>query len=130
MPPAATIARSPHTYVGRPSGLTQDPVFLYIPKGTKSLDLEVWDPHNRKLLQLYRGLADGKLTPAREVDISRRGTHRIELAPAEAGQLARISGNGFAFPLLYSIPAYWAKSPSELVIPRAIAEADGLKIVE
>lgn len=123
-------SRPPLTFNARPPGLTQDPAFIYIPKGTKSLDLEVWNATTRKLLQLYRGVSDKGLTPSREIDISRRGTHRIALEPGEDGNLARISGNGFWFPLLYSVPAYWAKCPAELVIPRAIAEADGLKILE
>ncbi len=123
-------ARLPHAYFSRAKGLTQDPVYIYVPKGTKSLDLEVWDSHNRKQVQLYRGVSDKGLTRAREVDISRRGTHRVLLQPEETGTLARISGNGFAFPLLYSVPSYWSKCPAELVIPRAIAEADGLTIVK
>jgi hypothetical protein len=68
--------------------------------------------------------------PSRTVDISRRGTHRVTLEPGEDGNLAKIGGNGFAFPLLYSVPSYWAKCPAELLVPRAIAEADSLKIVE
>ncbi len=123
-------SRLPHTYFTRLQGLTQDPVYIYIPKGTRSLDLEVWDAYNRKQLQLYCGVNEKGLIASREVDISRRGTHRVPLKPDETGTLARISGNGFAFPLLYSVPSYWSKCPAELVIPRAIAEADGLKFVE
>ena len=122
--------RTPHTYVSRAFGLTQDPVYVYVPKGTRSFDLEVWDSYNRKLVQLYRGLKDGRLVPSRQVDVSSRGTHRVTLEPEETGTLAQISGNGLAFPLLYSVPSYWAKCPAELVIPRAIAEADGLTIVK
>lgn len=122
--------RPPHTYFSRPRGHTQEPVHLYIPKGTKTLDLEVWDPHNKKQLYLYRGIGDKGLIPSREVDISRRGTHRIALQSGEDGQLARIGGNGFAVPVLYSVPNLWAKSAPELLIPRAIAEADGLKVAE
>ncbi len=123
-------SRPPHTYYSRARGLTQDPVYIYIPKGTRSLDLEVWDSYNRKQVQLYRGRSEKGPTVSREVDIGRRGTHRIPLKAEETGQLARISGNGFAFPLLYSVPSYWAKCPAELVIPRAIATADGLTVVE
>lgn len=122
--------RPPFSFPERPQGLTQDPVYLYLPKGTKSLDLEVWDSANKKALQLYRGQSAKGLVVSRDVDISRRGTHRVALETGEDGQLARISGNGFAFPLLYSVPSYWAKSPAELLIPRVVAEADGLKIEE
>jgi len=123
-------SRTPHTYSTRLNGLTQDPVWIYLPKGTKSLDLEVWDGFNRKQLQLYRGMNEKGLIRTRDVDISSRGTHRVTLEAGEDGNLARISGNGFAFPLLYSVPCLWAKCPAELVIPRAIAEADGLIIVD
>lgn len=126
----AFTTRPPHTYFTRAKGLTQDPVYIYIPKGTHSLDLEVWDSYNRKQVQLYLGVSEKGPRLSREVDISERGTHRISLKPEETGQLARISGNGFAFPLLYSVPGYWAKCPAELLVPRAIAEADRLTIAE
>lgn len=122
-------SRLPHTYATRLRGLTQDPVYIYIPKGTKSLDLEVWDDYKRKQLQLYRGMNEKGPIASREVDISSGGTHRVPLKPEETGTLARISGNGFAFPLLYSVPGYWSKCPAELVIPRSIAEADELTMV-
>ena len=35
--------RLPLTFLSNVAGLTQDPAWVYIPKGTKSLDLEVWD---------------------------------------------------------------------------------------
>lgn len=66
--------------------------------------------------------------PSRSIDISRRGTHRIPLEPGEDGSLARISGNGFACTLLYSVPSLWSKCPAELLIPRAIAQADDLQV--
>ena len=118
------------TFAERPRGLTQDPTYFYIPQGTKSLDLEVWDAHNRKTIQLYKGTSEKGLIKSRDVDVSRRGTHRIELQPGEAGNLARVSGNGFAFPLLYSVPQLWAKCPAELLVPRRVATADGLKLQE
>lgn len=123
-------SRSPHTYFSRLSGLTQDPAWLYVPKGTQSLDLETWDRTTRREVQLFRGQGAKGPLPSRTVDISRRGTHRVSLEAGEDGNLARISGNGFAFPLLYSVPSYWAKCPAELLVPRSIAEADGLKIVK
>lgn len=122
--------RVPHTYFDRPRGHTQEPVHLYLPKGTKTLDLEVWDSYDKKQLQLFRGIDAKGLIPSRTVDISRRGTHRITLEPGEDGNLARIGGNGFAVPVLYSVPNLWAKSAPELLIPRAIAKADGLSVLE
>jgi hypothetical protein len=70
------------------------------------------------------------LIKSRTIDIDRRGTHRITLEPGEDVQLAQISGNGFAFPLRYSVPNLWSNCPAELLVPRVIAEADGLKNVE
>lgn len=127
---AEFTTRLPHTYFSRLTGLTQDAAWLYLPKGTRSLDLETWDRTTRRELQLFRGIGPKGPLASRTVDISRRGTHRISLEPNEAGNLARISGNGFAFPLLYSVPSYWAKCPAELLVPRAIAEADGLKTTQ
>lgn len=124
------VERRPITFPGRPHGLTQDGAYIYLPKGTKTLDLEVHDAYKRKLVQFSRGPGPKGFKQSREVDVSSRGTHRIALEPGEDGQLARIVGNGFAFPLLYSVPNYWSKSPAELVIPRAIAQADGLSIVD
>lgn len=123
-------SRPPLTFFTRLTGLTQDPVWIYLPKGTKSLDLENWRSAGRKQVQLYRGMDAKGPIKSRLIDIDRRGTHRIPLEVGEDGQLAQISGNGFAFPLLYSVPGLWSKCPAELLIPRAIAESDGLKIVE
>lgn len=122
--------RTPHTFFDRPRGHTQEPVYIYLPKGCRSLDLDVWDSQNRKQVQLFRGISEKGLVPSREVDISERGIHRIALEPGEDGRLARIGGNGFSFPVLYSVPNLWAKSPAELLVPRAIAEADGLTVAE
>jgi hypothetical protein len=120
--------RAGQTYFTTAEGLTQDPTWIYIPKGTRSLDLEVWDGYNAKKLTLFKGLSAKGLTVSRQVDVSKRGTHRVELQPGEDGTLARLEGNGFAFPFLYSVPPYWAKAPAELLVPRAIAVADRLGI--
>ncbi len=74
--------RTPHTYLSRASGLTQDPVYIYVPKGTRSLDLEVWDSYNRKQVQLYRGF--------RKTDVCCHGRSTSEPRhsprPAETGR--------------------------------------------
>ena len=111
-------------------GLTQGPVYIYIPKGTKSLDMEVWDNSNVKYLQLYTSLPAKNMTPSRKVDIGAMGTHTLALQPGEDGTVAMMWGNNFNFPYLYSIPTFWAKSPAALLIPRGIAEADGLTILK
>ena len=117
-------------FVTQATGFTQPAVYIYIPKGTKSLDLEVWDHRKGKYIQFYSGLPATKPTPTRKVDVSAMATHTIKLQPGEDGTIAAISGNLFAFPYLYSVPTFWAKSPSALLIPRDIAEADGLTVLE
>lgn len=122
------------SFDGTAEGLTQSPSYIYIPKGTKTLDLEVWDSYGTKTLTLYKSpagqepesLAPSPAAIARKVDMSVRQTHRVALAPEETGAIATICGNGFAFPYLYSVPMLWAKSPGQLLVPRAIAKADGL----
>ncbi len=114
------------TFDGNAVGTTQSPTYIYIPKGTKTLDLEVWDSYNAKTVTLYTSLPPTRGSIARKVDISARRTHRIPLSPEEVGTIAAIHGNGFAFPYLYSVPMLWSKSPGQLLVPRKIAEADGL----
>ncbi|HOL35580.1 MAG TPA: hypothetical protein PKW86_06880 [bacterium] len=120
----------PFTYFQNQEGLTQHPVYFYIPKGTKSLDFEVFDTYGAKILTLYTGLFPQEKEKIRRIDISKQATYTIKLNPGEDGTIARIEGNGFAFPYFYSIPQLWAKSPAALVLPRAIAEADGWTIDE
>ena len=51
----------------------------------------------------------------------------FETKPGEDGNIAQITaGRNSQFPYLYSVPQLWAKTPSALLVPRAIAEADGL----
>lgn len=116
------------TLDGNSEGLTQRPTYIYLPKGTTSLDLEIWDSAGNKSVTLYHSLPPTRAGISRKVDISERRTHRIELKPEETGTIAELAGNGFAFPYLYSVPMLWAKSPGQLLVPRAVAEADGLTI--
>lgn len=115
-----------HTYFSTLEGLTQSGVYLYIPKGTKSFDMEVWDTYGVKSLVLHTGLPATGLTRTRTVDVGKRGTHTVALNPGEDGSIALLQGNGFSFPYLYSVPMLWAKSPSALLVPRAVAHIDGL----
>jgi len=127
---AAYRTRPPFCFTGRPSGLTQDPVSIYLPKGTPSLDLETWDATGKKSVTLHTGVTEKGLVKSRTIDIGSRGTHRIPLEPSETGHVAQIAGHGCTVPLLYSVPQVWAKCPAELLVPRAVAEADGLQIAE
>ncbi|MEU6881427.1 hypothetical protein [Streptomyces sp. NPDC046712] len=126
---SSSTGRSPHTYFKLASGLTQSPVYSYIPKGTHSLDLDVWDQSGNKKLRIYSALlSKNPSAPYRDVDISAMKTHRIPLQPGEDGTIVRISGGTFGFPYLHSMPRLWAMSPAELMVPRAIAAADGLTV--
>ena len=92
-------------------------------------DLEIYDSPGNRSVVLGKGLMYApSAIVGRKVDVGTRGTHRIALDPGEDGTVAMIEGNGFSFPYLYSIPTLWAKSPAELLVPRAIAQADGLTI--
>jgi hypothetical protein len=117
------------TFEGNAEGHTQSPSYIYIPKGTPRLDLEIWDSAGHKTLTLHNSLPPTRANLSRKVDISQRQTHRIELKPEETGTIAEFSGNGFSFPYLYSVPTLWSKAPGLLLAPRAIAEADGLTVV-
>lgn len=113
------------TYYTQAEGLTQGPAYFYIPKGTRTLDLEVWDTANKKSVTLHKD----RLSVSRKVDIGAMGVHTIALQPGEDGSIAAVEGNKFHFPFLYSVPTLWAKSPAALLVPRGIAEADGLAII-
>jgi hypothetical protein len=102
--------------------------YVYIPKGTTTLDLETWDDSPRKTIDLYTGLPSGanawKLS--RTVDIHGRGPHRIPLNAGEDGSIACMNHGGPLVPYFYSIPNIWAKQPWMLMVPKDIAQADGL----
>lgn len=119
-----------HTYNNMGEGLTQDECYIYIPKGTKSFDIEVWDNYNYKQLTFHTGLPAKGMAVSRNVEIKTRGTHRIALQPGEDGSLVAMRGAGFAMPFLYSVPMLWAKGTPALLVPRAVAKADGLTVAE
>jgi hypothetical protein len=75
-------------------------------------------------------MPDRKPAVSRKVSIGFMGVHAIALEPGEDGSLAMIHGDNFFFPFMYSVPTLWAKSPGALLVPRGIAEADGLTIVK
>jgi hypothetical protein len=99
-------------------------VYFYIPKGTKSLDVEVAGAKDRTLI-FYTGLPATGMKESRRVTLSGAGTHRVPLQPGEDGALASADGS-VGLPYLYSVPVLWARSPGALLVPRAIAKADGL----
>jgi len=116
-----------HTYLQTLRGsYGQTPACFYIPKGTKSIDLETWVALGHAKLHLHTGLPATELKRTRTVDITKVGTHSVLLQAGEDGSIAIVESGGFAFPHLYSVPILWAKTPAELLLPRSIAKADGL----
>jgi|GEM_PF-698712 len=107
------------------------PTYFYIPRGTTTLDFEVWSPASggTNTLRLYNGLQAIAANETRSININTVGTYTIALDPEETGSIAAFQhGGGLSIPFLYSVPMLWACSPSALLIPRAVAEADGLTI--
>ncbi len=99
--------------------------YVYIPKGTRSLDVEPGS--TVRSVQLYTGLPSTGLTPTRVVSIPRDVTCRITLNPGEDGSIAKFMGGLHQLqPYLYSIPNLWALAPELLLVPHDIAVADGL----
>ncbi len=128
--PATNISQG-MTFLDTQAGLTQSPTYIYIPKGTKSFDLEVWGPSgakNKKLV-LQTGLPSAGMRATRTIEVGEAGTHTISLNPGEDGTIAVLQSNGFYFPFLYSVPMLWAKSPQALLVPKSIAQADGLTVM-
>jgi hypothetical protein len=78
---------------------------------------------------LYTTLPTNGSKPARSIDITTKGTLRVPLQPGEDGTVAVLQSDGFYFPFIYSVPFLWAKSPQALLVPRAVAQADGLTII-
>jgi hypothetical protein len=121
-------ARTGFTFVGELEGLNQSGTYIYIPKGTKSLDLDTWAKGTNLSVTLHKGLPAAGMTVSRKVDVSEPGTHTIALQNGEDGSLALLESIGINFPFLHSVPGLWAKSPAALLMPRGIAQADGLTI--
>lgn len=123
----------PMTYAStRPPAAGSGKAWFYIPKGTASLDLEFAGTRDHRLT-LHAGQPGARMQVSREVTLSEQGAKRIALKAGEDGNLASIEpteGDTFYFPYLYSVPTLWARSPEALLVPRAIAEADGLTPVK
>jgi len=127
--PAVKINAHGFTFADTLSAVYQGPSWIYLPKGVKTLDLEVWRARKR-ILVLHNGLPSTGLKKTRTIDISEIGTHTVKLEPGEDGSMAMLEDGVIYFPYLYSVPMLWAKSTPALLVPREIATADGLTIVE
>jgi hypothetical protein len=134
-----TSRKSPPVLTSVSAGHIQNPGSFHIPRGTQSLNFEVWDAQGIPNANLHLHLMQrpaavnmpGSLVPSeamqsRSVAVNSTGTQVVPLQPGEDGTVGQFSMNGFAMPYLYSVPMLWAKSPIQLLVPRAVAVADGL----
>ncbi len=103
------------------------PCYFYIPKGTTRLDIEL-HRQDQGILSLYTGLPSKTWRRSRIMRVKGGQLHSIELTPEESGSVAVYEGRGF--PRIASIPQLWAKHPSALLVPAAIATADGLTPID
>jgi hypothetical protein len=110
--------------------------FFYIPRKIPSLDFEI--PVSGGALKytvsLYTGLPATGMTLHRTVSCSGIGFHRIPLQEGEAGSFAKMTCSGGAagrasFPGLYSVPQIYATGTQQVLVPRQVAQADGLTIL-
>lgn len=108
--------------------------YVYIPKGTTTFDFEALAPNGARDVQFYKraptsGSAIDHMVPfGAAVPAHDQGTHRIAVPSGCDGAIARVFKR--PVPYLYSVPMLWAKSPSQLLVPRQIAVADGLHVVQ
>ena len=124
-----TAVHEPHTYRGIALGSIPSTTFFYIPKGIQRIWLDVYGaPGTEPGLLLYKQLSP--TDPPRRVTLNEGEAQSVELEPGEAGTIAEVTTNGFQFPYLRSVPRLWAFSRSELLVPRAIAKADQLTIID
>ena len=126
---APNLARG-FTFFRTLTGHSQGPAYIYIPKGVRSMDIEVWRAGANGKLLLHTGLPATGLHLTRTIEVGTLGTHTVKLEPGEDGSIATLEGGAIYFPFLYSVPDLWAKSTSQLLVPRQIAEADGLTILK
>ena len=105
-------------------------IFVYVPRGIASFDLEMVDPGaDYEKTVTFFDAATGEAT--RTVDITAPGTHRIALMGHETGTVARVflGTSALTVPYFYSVPPLWSRSPRALLVPRAVAAVDGLTIL-
>ncbi len=105
------------------STLTPRLWYFYLPKGTRHLHLESTS-RGTITVELRKGLPGGEWSAGRRIQLRDWGVKRIALREGEDGSVAVLESK--AMPYLYSVPMLSAKTPAALLIPRAVAEADGL----
>lgn len=114
--------------------------WFYLPKGTTTLDYEHWNSNGTRTLTIYcrsgstwvqsRSFStvppDG--VPAGD-SLATIGIKKIPLTSVETASGCLASFSKVPTPYMYSAPMIWAKSKSQLMVPRVIAVRDGLTIV-
>jgi hypothetical protein len=96
---------------------------FYVPKGTREIDY-YFKSNNGGAHQFIR--PDGKLSTKVEGE---GVTAKIPVPPGMDGQVWRLSANSQTrVQWFYNIPNIVAATPKNLLVPRAVAEKDGLKI--
>jgi hypothetical protein len=131
LPAGARLAFSERLILDRQPN--NEGIWSYVPKGRTHVDLEIIDrnPGAAQALVLYPDGPDGD---PRTVVVNKPGTHRIPLEAGEAGKPVRFQPdpepNVLNVPYFYGLPPIWARSPAALLIPHAVAAADGLTIID
>jgi hypothetical protein len=131
LPAGARLAFSERLILDRQPN--NEGIWFYVPKGRTHVDLEIIDrnPGAAQALVLYPDGPDGD---PRTVVVNKPGTHRIPLEAGEAGKPVRFQPdpepNVLNVPYFYGLPPIWARSPAALLIPHAVAAADGLTIID
>jgi hypothetical protein len=106
--------------------------WFYIPRGAKQFDVEVSQPKKCRLI-FHTGLPSTGMKESRRVELTNNGAQRILLQSGEDGSLVSVEaaiGSTLFLPHPYSVPCLWARSPDALLVPRAIAIADDLTILQ
>lgn len=131
--PGATLGgRLTYNYSARALSNNESFYFYYIPKGVSKIEFEAVNGGGGRQIKIYNNFNTSSVKRTITLDdngasISNIGVHKITLNPGEAGSLMSVFKP--YPPYMYSIPMLWAKSPSQLMVPRKIAIADGLTII-
>ncbi len=114
----ASIALDPARHVEH-AGWMQ-PMYFYVPKGTRELQYYWWgNPHR------VHG-PDGAIL----AEVTTRGTFvKIPVPPGADGKTWHFSQMMLGSLWLFNAPNYLAASPAALLIPREVAQRDGLDVI-
>jgi hypothetical protein len=94
-------------------------MYFYVPKGTKSIDFY----HKGYRFKVIG--PDGK--DAFQVPISPGQNYSVPVTNGQDGQVWSLGGLTLGNLHLYNVPNYIAASPAALMVPREVAEKDGLQ---